>query len=290
MALHLRGNDKERIIMEIIKLDMINEISLIRLLVVTHNLYVMVTNYFVNKLNERYTECRSAGDDIDLITFCNYYMKRKLYEHCDQLNKEKYNLFSGLLYKHMLEYDFCDNCYSFGKMAEVDLEKLIKVNAFWGVDTELFIDKVETEDYISTIQNNNTVPIQKKSNLFSIICNYGCTITCCEKRHNVPFKCINNISKYILQCGCSVGHRTNLNVCYCGNKIASNISKCTKCNKIPLRYTDYVFSDYVFSDTSDDDVNDDIFLDISDSDDADWKDKYEKYKIKYKNLRDANIF
>lgn len=61
------------------------------------------------------------------------------------------------------------------------------------------------------------------------ICKFGCTLICCGEKN------ISIISNKKLACGCYTTSRTINTRCKCGNKITSSITKCSNCNKIPLR-------------------------------------------------------
>ncbi len=97
------------------------------------------------------------------------------------------------------------------------------------------------------------------------ICELGCDITCCGKNNKIPKSYDTDIK---LLCGCYVTTRcvsTKLK-CKCGNMITNRITKCAKCDKIPLR----LFAPDLSSTSSDDDCG------LG----KDYENKYLKYKSK----------
>ena len=63
-------------------------------------------------------------------------------------------------------------------------------------------------------------------------CMYGCTLICCGQKN------ISLVSNKKLACNCYITSRVN-DKCKCGNKITSSITKCSNCNKIPLKVLNY---------------------------------------------------
>ncbi len=85
--------------------DALGDSVIIKLYIVNKKIYNAVTKYFTDKLTNRHKQCMRAGDQIDLRTFCNHFIRRLalglIYDDTDYRIKN-------------LAYDYCHGCGLFG--------------------------------------------------------------------------------------------------------------------------------------------------------------------------------
>ena len=92
-----------------------SDVALIELITVNKQLYNTITKYFGIKYFNMHKQCGQVGNDIDLFTFCNHYMRKIMYT---SLNKNT----------SLLEYDYCRDCNSFSlQTIQPDGQKICKL-------------------------------------------------------------------------------------------------------------------------------------------------------------------